>query len=68
MEPYQYHYSRRPKSDDPIDPHFRLMLDELQQMESRLCDKIEGRCSNLEHHVVDVEQKVEERFIWLEMS
>jgi hypothetical protein len=69
MEPYPHHYNRRSRpADNPIDPNFHLMLDELQRMESRLSDKIEGRCSGLEYRVVDAEQKVEEWFVSLEMA
>jgi hypothetical protein len=68
MEPFPHHYSRRPKPDVPMDSNFRLMLDELQQMEARLSDRIDGRCSGLERRVVEVEQKAEERLVSLEMS
>jgi hypothetical protein len=74
MEPYPYHYSRRSRPEEPADPSVRpvdpnvcLMLDELQHMESRLSDRIDGRCGGLERRVADVEQKAEERFIALEM-
>jgi hypothetical protein len=46
-----------------MDSNFRLMLDELQQMEARLSDRIDGRCSGLERRVVEVEQKAEERLV-----
>jgi hypothetical protein len=68
MESYPYHYTRRPKSDDPVDPNFRLMLAEMQRMEACLSERIDGRCSGLEKQVVDVEQHSEERFFSLEMA
>jgi hypothetical protein len=46
------HYSHCHKSDESIDPSFRLILDELQRMEAHLKDKIEGRCSGLEKYIV----------------
>jgi hypothetical protein len=64
MEPYPHHYTCRPKSDDSIDPNFHLMLDEMQHMEARLSERIDGRCSGLEQHANDVEH----RFISLEMA
>jgi hypothetical protein len=67
MESYPLHYTRRPKSDDPVDPNFCMLLDEMQRMETRLSEKIEGRCSGLEKRVGDLEQHSEERFISLEM-
>jgi hypothetical protein len=42
MESYPFHYARRPKSNDPMDPSVRLMLDELQQIEVHLDDWIDG--------------------------
>ncbi|GJN20050.1 hypothetical protein PR202_gb07376 [Eleusine coracana subsp. coracana] len=74
MEPYPFHYSRRPKPDsgvdsiDDIDPTIRFVFSELQKMESRLGDQIEGRCGGLESRVHEAEQKAEERFISLEMA
>jgi hypothetical protein len=44
------------------------MLDELQRMEARLREKIEGCCSSLQKRVEDVDQRAEERFISLEMA
>jgi hypothetical protein len=67
MEPYPYHYSHRNKPES-IDPNFHMMLDELQRMEARLGEKIEGCCSNLEKYVEDVDQRAKERFISLEMA
>jgi hypothetical protein len=67
MEPYPLHYTHRPKSDDPVDPNFRMLLDEMQRMETRLSEKIEGCCSGLEKHVGDLEHHSEECFISLEM-
>jgi hypothetical protein len=68
MEPYPHHYSHRPKSDDPVDPNFRLMLDEMQRMKARLFERIDGRWSGLEQRVINIEQLSEERLISLEMS
>jgi hypothetical protein len=67
MEPYLRHYSCRPKSKS-IDPTIRSMIDELQQIVQRLGEKVEGRCDNLELRVDVVEQRMEERFISLEMA
>jgi hypothetical protein len=64
MEPYPYHYNRRPRSDDVINPNFHLMLDEMQHTEACLSERSNGHCSGLEQRVVDVEN----RFISLEMS
>jgi hypothetical protein len=57
-----------------VEPNLSLVLDELRHidgrlvdMESRLGEKIEGRCGVLEKHVLDGEQCSEERFISLEM-
>jgi hypothetical protein len=36
-------------------------------MEIRLGDRIEGRCSGLEHKLTEAEQCIEEQFILLEM-
>jgi hypothetical protein len=76
MEPFPYYYSRRNRSSkESIDSNMRLMLDELQCMEERLSDKIDGRCGGLEQCLVDSEQRLvnsercnEERFISLEMA
>jgi hypothetical protein len=46
--------------------NFYLMLDEMQRKEVRLSEKIDGRCSGLEQR--DVEHRLEERPISLEMS
>jgi hypothetical protein len=48
MEPYPYHYSHCPRSDDSSEPTIRLVLEELQKMEVRLKDTIKGRCGSLE--------------------
>jgi hypothetical protein len=37
-----------------VDPNFRMMLDELQRMEARLKDTIEGNCGGLNHRVDDI--------------
>jgi hypothetical protein len=55
MEPYPYHYTHRPQSDDPIDPNFRLMLDEMQRMEARLSKRIDGHYSGIEQRVINIE-------------
>jgi hypothetical protein len=55
MRPYPYHYSRRNRSDDSIDPTLRFVLGELRSMESRLTDTIEGRYGGLEKRVAEVE-------------
>jgi hypothetical protein len=68
MDPYPFHYARRPKFGDLMDPSVCLMLDEHQQMEARLGDRIDGQCCSLERCVEEVEQKIEERLISLEMS
>jgi hypothetical protein len=80
MELYPHHYTRRPKPSDPtdsttshpttdhIDPTIRFVLNELQQMEACLTDRIEGRCSGLERRVIDFKQRNKERLISLEMS
>jgi hypothetical protein len=52
----------------PVDPNFGLMFEELQHMEARLGEKIEGRCGGgLDTRVLEVEQKAEERYISLEL-
>jgi hypothetical protein len=43
------------------------MLDKLQKMEIHLSDRIKGWCSGIEHKLTEVEQRVEEWFISLEM-
>jgi hypothetical protein len=69
MEPYPNHYSRQTRTDEPsVDPNLCFVLDELQKMETRLGDRIEGRCSDIGCRVVEFEQHVEERFISLEMA
>jgi hypothetical protein len=60
MEPYPYHYSCRNKPEESVDPNMRILLEELQRMEARLSDKIEGRCGGFEQRVLDSKQKVEE--------
>jgi hypothetical protein len=65
MEPYPFHYSRGLKSDESVNPNFRVMLDELQRMEARLMDMIERQCGSLDCHVLDVQKKTEERLISL---
>jgi hypothetical protein len=77
MEPYPLHFSRRPRTEEPMDPNLHLMLDEfqhmdarfleLQCMEERLGEKIDGRCGVLELRVGEVEKHVEERLVSLEM-
>jgi hypothetical protein len=42
MEHYPYHYSHRNKSEEYVDPSMRIMMEELQHMETRLIYKIEG--------------------------
>ncbi|GJN23705.1 hypothetical protein PR202_gb11374 [Eleusine coracana subsp. coracana] len=74
MEPYRYHYSGRPKSDesfaaiDAVNPNLQFVLAELQKMEIRLGDHVDGRCSGLERRVDEAEQRAETRFITLEMA
>jgi anion-transporting ArsA/GET3 family ATPase len=68
MEPYPYHYSHCPKVDDSSDLSIRSALEELQKMELRLTDTIEGRCSGLERYVMEVEHHSEERLVSLEMA
>jgi hypothetical protein len=72
MEPYPHHYSHRSRAADkpPVDPTLRfIVLNELQKMESRLDDRIEGRCGGgLERRVEEAEQRFKERLISLGMA
>jgi hypothetical protein len=68
MESYSFHYSCRSKPDESIDPTLKSILEELQKMEVRLGEKIEDMCGGLEHCIHQSEQRVEERFVSLEMS
>jgi hypothetical protein len=68
MEPYPLHYSRRPRAKDSVDPNFRMMLDELQRMEARLKDTIEGHYGGLDRRVDAIEQKTDEHLVSLEMA
>jgi hypothetical protein len=51
-----------------MDPNFRLMLDELQHMEARLREKIDGRCTGVERRVTEIEHQTVESLTALEMS
>jgi hypothetical protein len=64
IEPFLYHYCR----EELVDPSLRFMLDELQKMELRLGDKIEGRCIRLQRRMAESEQCAEECLISLEMT
>jgi hypothetical protein len=71
---YPQHYARCPRSTEPVEPNLGLVLDELRcmdgrlgDMESRLVEKIEGRCGALEKCVLQGEQRSKECFISLEM-
>jgi hypothetical protein len=68
MEPFPHHYSRRPRVGEPTDSTLKVMLEELHKMESRLGDKIEGRCGGLERRVDEFEHCAEERLVSLEMA
>jgi hypothetical protein len=68
MEPFPHHYSRRPRVDEPVDSTLKVMLEELQKMESRLGDKIEGRRGGLERRVDEFEHCAEERLVSLGMA
>jgi hypothetical protein len=68
MKSYPHHYSRHAKSDDSLEANFRMMLNEMQHMEVRLGEKIKGRCSRLEQHVHDFDQRAKEKFIFLKMA
>jgi hypothetical protein len=75
MDPYPLHYSRHQRLEDVAEPTVQMMFDEMQRMgarlegmEARLGEKIEGRCSGLEQHVLESEQHNEERLISLEMA
>jgi hypothetical protein len=53
MDPYPYHYLRRLRGEEltmesSVYSTLRRVLDEMQKMESRLGDCIEGRCDGLE--------------------
>jgi hypothetical protein len=68
MEHFPHHYSRRPRVGEPTDSTLKVMLEELQKMESRLGDKIEGRCGGLERRVDEFEHCAEECLVSLEMA
>jgi hypothetical protein len=54
--------------EDSIDPTVKFVFEELQKMEVRLSDYIEGRCQGIERRMADSEQRVEERLVSLEMA
>jgi hypothetical protein len=68
MEPYPFHYSRRPRMEEFGGSSLKSMIDELQSMVARLGERIEDRCSGLENRVESAEHRVEERLISLEMA
>jgi hypothetical protein len=75
MEPYPLHYSRRARFDDGVDPTVRFVMEEFQKMDARLGEmevrlgnRIEGCYSGLERCVAELEQRVKERLITLEMA
>jgi hypothetical protein len=75
MEPYPLYYSRRQRSEEPVEPNVRMMYEEMQRMgvrlegmEVHLGEKIEGRCIGLEQRVIEGEQRAEERIISLKMA
>jgi hypothetical protein len=59
MESYPHHYSCRPRKEDPIDSNLCFVLDELQNMEVRLGEKIEGRCSELDRRLTESKERLE---------
>jgi hypothetical protein len=76
MESLPHHYSRRLRPDEATDPNIHLLEEfqridahftELQHMEVRLGEKIDGRCGALKQRVNDVEQRAEERLVLLEI-
>ncbi|GJM84999.1 hypothetical protein PR202_ga00726 [Eleusine coracana subsp. coracana] len=71
MEPYPYYYSRRrptAEAEEPSDPNFKLLLEEMQKMEMRLGQKLDEKYRILEQLVESSQQKAEARLISLEMS
>jgi hypothetical protein len=73
MDLYPYHYLRRSHGEEltmesSVYSTLRQVLDEMQKMESRLGDCIEGRCDGLERRVAEAEQRSKECFISLEMA
>jgi hypothetical protein len=68
MEPFPFHYACHVKSDDSVDPTVKFVFEELQKMEVRLGDCIEGCCHGIERRMADAEQRVEERLVLLEMA
>jgi hypothetical protein len=67
MEPYPLHYSLCPRQES-ADVTLKTMFEDLQQMVTRLGEKIEERCGGLEGRVAQSEQRAEERFVSLEMA
>jgi hypothetical protein len=55
MEPYPFHYTRCSWVEDSVDPTVKFVFRELQKMEERLGDRIEGRCQGIERRMEDSE-------------
>jgi hypothetical protein len=62
MEPYPFHYTRRSRVGDSVNPTVKFVFEE------RLDDRIEGRRQGIDHRMADSEHRVEERLISLEMA
>jgi hypothetical protein len=57
-----------PRPEEASDSTLKMMFEELQNMVSRLGDKIEEQCGGLESRVTQSEQRAKERFVSLEMA
>jgi hypothetical protein len=60
-ESFPIDHPRRHRStiNEALDNHFYVMIEELHHIETRITNNVSGRCSELEHRVVDGEQKTE---------